>query len=200
MTLSLPSTSIRSSFLKRIPLLSVYKDPRTGYLFQVQEKKLNNTFVRTAVHYMGNDIEPVELGEIPHEMLKVENPTRANVAHLMKNKINELENTVKHLLKQQHKSLYQKIKDLLDHEHYEGDDAFYLLHSGLVIPFKKRRYPSVDDALDAVDKVVKDLFKDSHMLQKMFERQHGIQSKLYQMLMSKENEDDEDEDVKNILL
>jgi hypothetical protein len=50
-----------------------------------------------------------------------------------------------------------------------------------------------------LEKVVDNLFKDSKMLQKMMHKQHSIQSKLYQELLSvgKSNDDDE---VKEILL
>lgn len=48
----------------------------------------------------------------------------------------------------------------------------------------KKFYPTADAALSDLEKVVDNLFKDSKMLRKMMHKQHSIQSKLYQELLS----------------
>jgi hypothetical protein len=201
MTITLSSTSIKAKYLHTIPVSSVYRDPN-GYSYQVVEKKMNNSLIKSAQHYLGQEIEPIILQNIPEDMLKKDNPNKANITKLMKSRINELEESVKQLLQQQHKSLYQRIQDLLDEKelkYHEINDTFYLLHSGIVFPFKKKYYPNVDAALSDLEKVADNLFKDNKMLQKMMHKQHSIQSKLYQELLNigKSNEDDE---VKEILL
>ena len=68
---------------------------------------------------------------------------------LMKNKIICLQEENKRLLDKQveleHKSLYQRINELLDEKdnYYECDDVYYFLYSGLVIPLKKKYYPTI---------------------------------------------------------
>jgi hypothetical protein len=113
MTITLPSTSIKAKYLRTIPVSSVYRDPN-GYNYQVVEKKMNNSLIKSAQHYLGQEIEPIILQDIPEDMLKKDNPNKANITKLMKSRINELEESVKQLLQQQHKSLYQRIQDLLD--------------------------------------------------------------------------------------
>ena len=49
MTLNIPSTSVRSKYLKTLPVGTVYKDPKSGYNYEVTEKKLNNTLIKAAV-------------------------------------------------------------------------------------------------------------------------------------------------------
>ena len=61
MSLKIPATSIRTKFLKSLPLGTCYLDSKTKYVYEVIEKKLNNNFVKSAVPYLGKDKEPIEL-------------------------------------------------------------------------------------------------------------------------------------------
>jgi hypothetical protein len=129
----------------------VYKDPKSGYNYQVIEKKLNNTLIKTAIAFLGLE-QPISLEEIPKEFLKIEHPNKANVMKLMKNRLMALQEENKRLLENQHKSLYQKIKDNLNGKtDYETDDLYYCLHSGLVLPMKKKHYARIDDALSVLE-------------------------------------------------
>ena len=74
------------------------------------------------------------------------------------------------------------------------EDCFYILHSGLVLPFKKSKYPTLDNAFKSLDKVVNSLFKDKSKFSRMMEKQHSIQTELYRMLIH------DDTDTKQILL
>jgi len=66
--------------------------------------------------------------------------------------------------------------------YYESNDIYYCLHSGIIIPMKKKNYPTVDDALSNLDDTVTAIFKDSKILQKTMLKQHSIQFKLYELL------------------
>jgi hypothetical protein len=92
------------------------------------------------------------LENVPEEYLKIEHPHKANVMKLMKNRLMTLQEENKRLLEQQHQSLYQRIKDQLSEKTYhETDEVYYCLHSGLVLPLKKKHYHTVEDALSALD-------------------------------------------------
>jgi hypothetical protein len=137
------------------------------------------------------------LENIPEDMMKIDNPIKANPNKLLKSKIQSLEDKCRVLLQNQYKSLYHRIKELLDDNYHETSDCFYLLHSGLVLPFKKVHYPTIADAQRAVDKKVRVIFSDIEILPKVVEKQHKLQQKLYQIIMNNENDSDE---VRNVIL
>ncbi len=192
-----PSTSVRSKFLRTIPLNSFYKDPRNHHVYQVVEKNANGTLIKAAVIYHGNDIDPIILDNIPDSMLKIENPIKSNPNKLLKSKILSLEEKYRSLLQHQFKSLYHRLKELLDDNYYESDDTFYLLHSGLVLPFRKKYYPTLEDAQTSVDDMAHRIFTDSKVIGRVFEKQHKLQAKLFKMVME---EEDNSDDIKDILL
>jgi hypothetical protein len=196
MTLNIPSTSVRSKYLKRLPVGCIFVDPKSGYNYEVVEKQLNETLVKVAMPYLSSDKQPIELNGIPKEYLKLDSVPKANILKSMKSRLTELQLENKRLLEDQHKSLYQRIKDLLNEKnYYESDDVYYCLHSGLVLPLKKKHYPSIDDALYAVDDSIDKIFK---ILCKTMSKQHAIQSSLYQLLTCVNTE--QDDDIKEILL
>jgi hypothetical protein len=98
MTLNTPSTSL--IHLITLPEETVYKEPKYGYNYQVTEKKLNNTFIKVAVAYLGSDREPISLEDVTEEYLKIENPHKANIMKLKKNRLIALQED-KRLLEQQ---------------------------------------------------------------------------------------------------
>ena len=51
---------------------------------------MNNSLIKSAQHYLGQEIEPIILQDIPEDMLKKDNPNKANITKLMKSRINEL--------------------------------------------------------------------------------------------------------------
>ena len=189
-SLKIPATKVRSKFLKSLPLGTCFLDPTTNYAYQVIEKKLNNTLVKTAVPYLGKE-EPIEL-DVPLNMLKQANPVKANISKIMKSKIQSLEDKCRELMKNQHRALYHRLKDLLDNDFYEDDECFYLLHSGLVLPFKKKRYGTVEDAKEDIDKLINHLFSDKKLLKKMMEKQCSIQSDLMRMVMNRDETTDDE--------
>jgi hypothetical protein len=67
--------------------------------------------------------------------------------------------------------------------YYETDELYYCLHSGLVLPMKKKYYATIDDALSVLADTIDGIFKDSEILSKAMSKQHSIQSCLYQLLI-----------------
>ena len=175
----------------------MYKDPKNDQKYIVVERKLNNSFIKTAEPYFEDKIEAMVLENIPEDMFKQDNPVKVNPNKLLKSNIQSLEDKCRVLLQNQYKSLYHRIKELLDDNYHETSDCFYLLHSGLVLPFKKVHYSTKDDARRAVDKKVRTIFSDIDIFPKVMEKQHKLQQKLYQLIMN--NEDDSDE-VRNVHL
>ena len=130
---------------------------------------------------------------MPEEFLKIEHPHKANAMKLMKNRLMNLQEENRRLLEQQHKSLYQRIKDLLNEKtHHETDDVYYCLHSGLVLPLKKKHYTTIENALSAVDDSID---QDPKILCNTMSKLHAIQSSLYQLLACKD-----DSEIKEILI
>ena len=187
--LKIPATSVKSRFLRTLPIGTIYSDSTTNYSYQVVEKKLNNTLVKSAVPYLGRD-EPIEL-EVPPEMRKLKNPVKANISKVMKSKIQNLEDKCRSLMKNQNRSLYHRLKDIL-----EDDESFYILHSGLVLPFKKRRYATLDDAKEDIDRLIDHLFSDKKLLKKMMEKQMSIQSDLMRMVMNRDTTETTDDEYR----
>jgi hypothetical protein len=115
---------------------------------------------------------------------------------LMKNRLMALQEENKRLLENHHKSLFQKIKDNLNGKtYYETDKLYYCLHSGLVLPMKKKHYATIDDALSVLEDTIDKIFKDSKILNKTMSKQHSIQSSLYQLLLCQD-----ESEIKEILL
>ena len=191
-SLKIPASSVKSRFLRTLPIGTVYSDSTTNYSYQVVEKKLNNTLVKAAIPYLGKE-EPIEL-EVPPEMRKLKNPAKANIPKIMKSKIQNLEDKCRELMKNQHRSLYHRLKDILDNDYYEDDEYFYILNSGLVLPFKKTRYATLDDAKEDIDKLINHLFSDKKLLKKMMEKQMSIQSDLMRMVMNRDTTETTDDD------
>ncbi|OAJ36817.1 hypothetical protein BDEG_20945 [Batrachochytrium dendrobatidis JEL423] len=190
-----PKYLIESQISKNLPINTVYTDPKNGQNYKVVERKLNNSLIKVAEHYLGNDIKPIVLENIPKEMLKIDNPVKSNPNKLLKSKIQSLEDKCRVLLQNQYKSLYHRIKELLDDSYHETSDTIYLLHSGLVLSFKKAHYPTMALVLSAVDKKVHNIFSDIEILSKVMEKQHKLQQKLYRMIMNNDNNSDETKEI-----
>jgi hypothetical protein len=60
MKLIIPSTTVKSRFLKTLPVGTIYKDPRNGHSYIIEEKKINECLSKTGVPYIGSDA-PIEI-------------------------------------------------------------------------------------------------------------------------------------------
>ncbi len=117
MKLTVPSSTVKCKFLKTLSLGTVYKDPRNNKVYQVQERKIGNSYSRIAVPYFGSD-EPLELS-VPDKLMKAENPERANIMSVMKQKLCQLEKLNSQLMcKLDLKARFDQIQELLDGEKY----------------------------------------------------------------------------------
>jgi hypothetical protein len=154
--------------------------------------------LKVASNYVGNE-EPIVLEDVPDSMFKLENPLKADPSKLLKGKILSLEEKCQSLMRHQHKSLYRRIKEIIGNSCYETNDTIYLLHSGLVLPFKRKHYPTCDNAQANLEKMVHRIFTDIKMLPKVMEKQQSLQETLYRIVMSGDNDCNSD-DVKEIIL
>lgn len=136
MQLVIPSSTLRSKYIRTIPIGSVIKDPLNGHSYIVEEKKLNNALSKVASPYFG-DTEPTEI-IVDEKHLKLVNPKRANVNALMKNRINELEAKVQELNSQLgSRSKYEQIKNLMNGEEFFEDEKYlFTIGNGIVYGMK----------------------------------------------------------------
>jgi hypothetical protein len=114
--LVIPSSTLRSKYIRTIPIGTVVKDPVNNHSYIIEVKKLNkNSLVK--VNYIGNE-DPIEL-TVDEQHLKIMNPKRANVNLILKSRITELEEKVtslNSLLKT--RSKYEQIKHLMNGDEY----------------------------------------------------------------------------------
>lgn len=179
----IPSTSVRSKYFKRLPIGTVYKDPKSEYNYKVTEKKMNENMIKIAIPYLSSEEKPIILNDLPKEFLKQDSVPKANIFKSMKIKLIKLEESNKQLLLDQNKSLYQRISDKLNGlNYYESDTNYYFLHSGIVIPIRKQKYSSLEDAQNGMEEFVTQVFSDSTLLSKTMSKQHSIQTKLYKLI------------------
>jgi hypothetical protein len=192
MTFHIPSTTVKSKYLKSLPISTVFRDPRNDYSYQVIERDNNSTLSKAAVPYLGKQ-EPITIS-VPDKYLKLENPKRANIMAVMKQRIAELEQMNKQLAKAKHKSTYNKIKKALgDNRYFETGTKIFIIAHGVVYPLKKKHFSSTEEALDAAEEIEKVIWKDTKLLQKLMSNQPKIQSKLLEVLTKKKPIDYEDE-------
>lgn len=184
MSLTIPSSTVKSKFLKSLPIGTIFKDPRNEYSYQVIEKKVNSTLSKSAIPYIGQD-EPISI-DVPEKYLKLKNPNRANIMDCMKQRLKELEEINSKWMNSNAKSTFHQIKDILNGKnYYETDDYIYCLAKECTIyPLRKSNYKSNQEALDAFDTYSKEVWKDHKVLQKVMSKQPKIQSKLLSILLS----------------
>ena len=181
MTFNIPSTTVKCKYLKSLPISTVFRDPRNDYSYQVVERDNNSTLSKTAVPYLGKE-ESIKI-DVPDKYLKLENPKRANIMAVMKQRISELEQMNKQLAKANHKSTYHKIQKALgDNRHFETDTKIFIISHGVVYPLRKKHYSSTEEALDAAEEIEKVIWKDTKLLEKFMSNQPKIQSKLLEVL------------------
>jgi hypothetical protein len=60
MTFHIPSTTVKSKYLKSLPISTVFRDPRNNYSYQVVERDNHSTLSKAAVSYLGQS-EPITI-------------------------------------------------------------------------------------------------------------------------------------------
>ena len=79
----IPSCSLRSKYIKTIPIGSLIEDPKNHNIYKVVEKRLPNSssFVKVAVNHINqspDDPIPIKLENVPEECFKCDNVKKAN--------------------------------------------------------------------------------------------------------------------------
>jgi hypothetical protein len=83
---------------------------------------------------------------------------------------------------------HSKVKQLL--RRYAPKLKWQRYSDQRVLPFKKPRYATLDDAKEDIDKLINHLFSDKKLLKKMMEKQCSIQSDLMRMVMNRDDTTD----------
>ncbi|EGF82104.1 hypothetical protein BATDEDRAFT_23405 [Batrachochytrium dendrobatidis JAM81] len=174
---------------------TIYLDPRNNHIYQVVEKRVNNSLLKVAYNYVGNE-EAVVLDDVPDSMFRLENPIEVNPSKLLKGRILSLENNTS-LLCGININHYKRIKEMISDSCYETNDTIYSLHYGLVVFFKKH-YPTCDNAKVNLEMMGYRIFANIKMLPRVIEKQQSLQEKLYRIVMS--DVDSNSDDVKEIII
>jgi hypothetical protein len=183
--LVIPSCSLRSKYIRTIPINQVILDPVNNFKYIIEEKRSNNnTLSKVASPYFGDE-EPLIL-EVSDENLKIANPKRFNPSVLMKNRIAELEDKVvllnKHLTSS---SKYERIKYYLGDEKYHSDGKYlYTARDGIVYAVKING--SLEESELELEAFIKSSWKNPDVLHSLMLGQKRLQSKLLEQL-SKES-------------
>ncbi|EGF76703.1 hypothetical protein BATDEDRAFT_28306 [Batrachochytrium dendrobatidis JAM81] len=109
---------------------TIYLDPRNNHIYQVVEKRVNNSLLKVAYNYVGNE-EAVVLDDVPDSMFRLENPIEVNPSKLLKGRILSLENNTS-LLCGININHYKRIKEMIGDSCYETNDTIYSLHYGCI--------------------------------------------------------------------
>jgi len=179
--LIIPSSTLRSRYIRTIPIGTVVKDPVNGHSYLIEEKKLNNnSLVKVATAYIGNE-PPIEL-TVDEQHLKIINPKRANVNMILKNRVAELEEKVSILNSQlKTRSKYEQIKHLMNgDEYYEDEKYLYLVKDGIIWPIKNNG--SFEHTKGELDEYVKTAWKSPQLLHSLILGQKRLQPKLLDSL------------------
>jgi len=176
-----PSTTVKSRFLKTLPVGTIYKDPRNNHVYIIEEKKVNECLSKIGTPYLGS--EPCIEIQVPDKYMKLDNPKRANVLSLMKEKLNQLESLNKDLLtKLDVKSRYQQIKQLMgERKFYETERDIYCVGDECIV-YQMRITESKEEAYQLLERYIQCVWKDPSMLARLMEKQVKIQSKLLHLL------------------
>ena len=112
MAITIPSTTVKSRFLKTLAVGTVYRDPRNSNVYIIQEKKINDCLSKVGCSYFGSQ-EPIDI-VVPDKYMKMEGIKRANIMTVMKVKVDALEKLNQDLMsKLSVKSRLEQIKELM---------------------------------------------------------------------------------------
>lgn len=181
MKLTIPSTTVKSRFLKTLPVGTIYRDPRNGHAYIIEEKKINECLSKAGMPYIGSG-SPIEV-HVPDKYMKMDNPRRANIMGVMKEKTAHLESLVKEpQSKLDAQSRYGQIKELMgDRKYLETERDVYCVGDEGVV-YQMRITKSKEETHESLEKYMASVWKDAHSVSKLMEKQDKIQSKLLQIL------------------
>ncbi|KAI8892017.1 hypothetical protein BC833DRAFT_408032 [Globomyces pollinis-pini] len=169
MQLVIPFSTLRSKYIRTIPIGSVIKDPLNGHSYIIEEKKLNNALKATEI-------------TVEEKHLKLVNPKRANVNALMKNRISELEAKVQELNNQLgSRSKYEQIKNLMNGEEFFEDEK-YLFTIGNGIVYAMKNTGDLGGTKEQLRDYVTSTWNDPQLLHSVMLAQQRLQTKLLNLL------------------
>ena len=142
---------------------------------------MNECLSKIGTRYLGSD--PCIEIQVPEKYMKLDNPKRANVLSLMKDKLNQLESLNKELLtKLDVKSRYQQIKQLMgERKYYETERDIFCVGDECIV-YQMRITESKEEAYQLLERYIQCVWKDPSMLARLMEKQVKIQSKLLYLL------------------
>jgi hypothetical protein len=180
-SLNLPSTTVKSKYLKCLPIQTTYQDPINGYFYQVVEKEFNSSLIKAALPSF-DGTKAIKI-DVPEKFLKLQNTTRPNINALMKQRLTELEAENKCLKSNKYRCTTTRIKEQLNGKcYYESEDYFYCFKDNIIVPVKKSKYPKVEDALQKHESTMEEVWKDSDILHKVIQKQDKLQETLLALL------------------
>jgi hypothetical protein len=179
MKLTVPSTSVKSRFLKTLPIDEIFRDLRNNHLYQVKEKRNGTCYSRFAVPYFGSEEQQTELS-VPEKHMKAENLVRTNIMSVMKQRLCFAESLNSQLMsKMGLKDGLEQIKETLGCEdYYETADDAYLIEHGVIFHMRKKDCKSGEESKPSLREFSSKAWADSSMLSKVIDKQQRIQSKL----------------------
>ena len=180
----IPSTSVKSKFLKTLPINTIYKDSENCHKYIIQEKQSNVSLIKAAVPYFGIE-DAIDINP-PAELLKQKNPKSE-----MKKKIAELEALNKQLLATCGPVDKMEIiqSKLGDKRYLETDQDTYLLDNGLVFNLPKKRMKGEGQdggavsCRDECEKFKNRIWREPNALAKLVKRQSKIQDRMLEDLL-----------------
>lgn len=167
--------------MKILPIGTIYKDPRNEYSYFVGEKKVNDTLSKTGSAYFGTE-NPIVI-EVPEKYMKIDNPKRANIMSIMKDKIIQLEKLNADLMtKLNAKGKYQQIKELMcERKYFENEHDIFCVQDGIVFQMRIRNKDS-DKGYNQLQELKEAAWNNTDILNKIMGRQGRIQEKLLKLL------------------
>lgn len=185
--LVIPSCSLRSRYIKSIPINQIILDPVNKHKYIIEEKRLtNNTLSKVASPYFGEE-EPLAL-DVDDKHLKIANPKRFNPSVLMKHRISELEDKVEQLNKHlKSASKYEQIKYYLGDEKYHSDGKYlYTARDGIVYAAKING--TLEQTESSMEDFIKSSWKKPEVLHSLMLGQKRLQAKLLELLTNETTE------------
>jgi hypothetical protein len=144
-----------------------------GIHTSLRKRKSMNAYQRQACHI---------LAATPAKYMKLDNPKRANIMALMKDKLNQLESLNRELMyKLDIKSRYHQIKELMgDRKYFETEKDIFCVGDECVV--YQMRITDSKEAHQLLEKYMRCVWKDPQLIARLMEKQEKIQNKLLQML------------------
>ena len=180
MPITIPATSLRSKYLKSLPVNTVYLD-NNGHKYQVQEKRINQTLTKVGVNYFGDE-QPIELpDDLDPKHLKQQNTNRISIMTIMKERLTQMENLNKELLKKLDvKSKMKQIQEMAGNGYIENEKYIFKVQHGIVFAVRKKG----DNNIDLLDLYIKKTWMNPEELHHLITNQPKLQDVILQLLLT----------------